>query len=222
MTDRFDPSSPRTTFYLIITSSILTLLCYTYLCLPPSVTGTPWPGMIVFALGHGSATLLLVILVPRILPSRLIPLGLGLHKSMEMAASSLSQTLSGVWLDYAKAQDPTEGSGGDGLLRIFLTINALQLACAVILWRFDRWKSRRISINASAQEYIPVSTFDAEAGQDDEDIEPPPKAVMVSEIKTAQAVGPDEKSRSVIFFSCCIGLVVLVWVAFLGVAWHDL
>ena len=98
------------------------------------------------------STLLLVLLVPRFLPPTYVPLGLGLHKSMEMASSAMSQTLAGVWLDHAKEADSgegREGGGGDGedagqetatkgLVRAWLFINVLQLVCVYVLWRFEK------------------------------------------------------------------------------------
>ncbi len=38
---------------LFLLSSILTLCCYLWLATPPSLTKTPIPGIISFALGHG-------------------------------------------------------------------------------------------------------------------------------------------------------------------------
>lgn len=97
------------------------------------------------------STLLLVLLVPRFLPPTYVPLGLGLHKSMEMASSAMSQTLAGVWLDHAKEADSDEGregGGGEedagqetatkGLLRAWLLINVLQLVCVYALWCFEK------------------------------------------------------------------------------------
>ena len=162
ITDRLGSSTPRVTFHFIHLSSTLTLLGYSYLLLDPTITGSPWPGMVLFALGHGMSTLLLVIVVPRLLPPHLIPLGLGLHKSMEMAASSLSQTLAGLWLDSVKdasEDDGSTGSGGKvydaggGLLRVFWIINILQLLVALYLWKLEERRRRRASTVAAAEEY---------------------------------------------------------------------
>ena len=162
VTDRLGSSTPRVTFHFIHLSSTLTLLGYSYLLLDPTITGSPWPGMVLFALGHGMSTLLLVIVVPRLLPRHLIPLGLGLHKSMEMAASSLSQTLAGLWLDSAKDAGEDGGSTGSGgkvydtgggLLRVFWIINILQLLVALYLWKLEETRRRRASTIAAAEEY---------------------------------------------------------------------
>ena len=110
------------------------------------------------------STLLLVLLVPRFLPPTYVPLGLGLHKSMEMASSAMSQTLAGVWLDHGRAavmpggaarggeggSEGGEGGAGEqgavkGLLRAWLMINVLQLGCVYVLWRFER--ERRVQAN---------------------------------------------------------------------------
>ncbi|ORX33514.1 major facilitator superfamily domain-containing protein [Kockovaella imperatae] len=205
---RLTDSASNRTIPLIITSSILTLSGYTYLSIPFS---TPWPGMVLFALGHGSATLLLVILVPRILPSHLVPLGLGLHKSMEMASSSLSQTLAGVWLDHAKVKDPTERMGGQVLLRTFWLINLLQLACALGLWRFDGWKRK--------QAYAPIPLEGDGQAEDEDECDSP---VPLDDGTTGTSQRLQERARSVLFFSCCIGFVAIVWIVFLSIAWRDL
>lgn len=42
--------------YLFILSSVLTLLCYFWLVLPPSWTKTPLPGILLYATGHGFST----------------------------------------------------------------------------------------------------------------------------------------------------------------------
>lgn len=120
--------------------------------------------MILFSAGHGIATLLLVILVARLLPPAYVPLGLGIHKSMETASSSLSQTLAGLWLDWTK-QTSDEFAAGEGLLRIFWLINLLQLGCMLFLWRLE--KKRRVSLSSAsierAEEYEQLPMSDVES-----------------------------------------------------------
>lgn len=123
--------------------------------------------MILFSAGHGTATLLLVILVARLLPPGYVPLGLGIHKSMEMASSSLSQTLAGLWLDWTRKTadgEQDEYKAGEGLLRIFWLINLLQLGCMMFLWRLE--KKRRVSLRDSiekAEEYEQLPMSDVES-----------------------------------------------------------
>jgi hypothetical protein len=207
ITDRLTPSSPKTTFHLLHLASTLTLLGFTHLSLSPSFTGSPWLGMILYALGNGSATLLLVILIPRILPPRLVPLGLGLHKSMEMASSTLVQTLSGVWLDHGQ-----KGGfrAGEVLLRVFWVANALQLLTAIILWRLER--SRR---KALMYEALPLDEVGIEGG----------RAEVESEGMTpdsAVAKSRSERKRGKVIFGLCVGFVCMSWIVFGIVAWEDL
>lgn len=157
------------------------------------------------------ATLLMVILVPRFLPSSLVPLGLGLHKSMEMASSSLSQTLSGMWLD---GQEDSV-SGGEGLLRIFWTINVLQLGCAVGLWLMEERK-RKLSSLAEEYESLPLGDIGDELEREEQ------KVLHRSEPSSALASSDAESRRSKIFFRSALGFVVIVWVVFLADAWNEL
>lgn len=133
------------------------------------------------------ATLLLVILVPRLLPPQYIPLGLGLHKSMEMASSSLSQTLAGLWLDWSKKTgtiddnddnddqvDGDEYGAGEGLLRVFWMINILQLGCIFLLWRFEARRRRRANdqrVEAEEYEQLPMEGVNEASYDDDEEDE---------------------------------------------------
>jgi hypothetical protein len=184
---------------LFVHSSVLSLLGYTYLLLPPSLTHSPWPGMTLFALGNGMSTLLMVILVPRLLPRRLVPLGLGLHKSMEMASSSMTQTLAGLWLDHARGQG--EFTAGQRLIAAFWGINTMQLACGGVLWAMTRG-------TRSQYEPIPISL-------DDQEERP-------GETSIGLATTPREKRRSKGFFAGSLGYIGLVWAVFLGTAWSKL
>lgn len=252
MTDRFNPSTPRTTFALLHISSVLTLLAYSYLLLPPSWTGSPWLAMFLFATGHGMATLLLVILVARLLPSSLIPLGLGLHKSMEMASSSLSQTLAGLWLDWTKHDDSserneTEGAyqAGEGLLRIFWTINILQLSCVILLWRFEGRRRKRAAERAVEYERLPMSTVSEGEGDEtdpevleeedepldvsslddtEEEDEVKRKAPGLEQVAVGSALALDdaERRRGKVFFRTSLGFIAFVWAVFLASAWSRL
>jgi hypothetical protein len=243
ITDRLSPSTPSTTFKLIVLSSILTLTCYSYLSIPATVFGTPLPGMILFALGHGMSTLLMVILIPRFLPSELVPLGLGLHKSIETASSAMSQTLSGIWLDAAKkgAEDGSGARGAGGLLGMFWFINILQLGCAVCLWILEgRRRGHATSDTVAAEQYarLPLNdlpSLDSDSEAEAENIWAPVrrrrsagddgKRVPEEDVYTpssALADGESEKRRSKVFLGMSLVWIGLVWVLFLVDAYIDL
>lgn len=147
LTDRLKHGS--TVFILFAISSLLTLFCYGWLVLPPTWTVSPMPAMLSFSGGHGFSTLLLVILVPHILPLSHVPTGLGAHKSIEKAGSTISQTLAGLILDVKgqkhaansdKAHLDNEGDGNSLhsiqiLLTIFFIINVVQFFGTLVLWR---------------------------------------------------------------------------------------
>lgn len=155
-------------------------------------------------------TLLMVILVPKILPLNLVPLGLGLHKSMEMASTATSQTLSGIWLDSAR-----EGAGeaarfevGASLLRSYWTINVLQLVCAVTLWRLEERRRARGNDGidlSGAEEYeaLPLSTIDEEddATLDGEHVKHSPNAYPKTRaIECCSQNGARAKKRKILLF----------------------
>lgn len=118
------------------------------------------------------STLLLVLVVPGIVAPEWVSTALGTHKSMESAATTFTQTLSGLLLDkVAKPKGGGAGGGGseaeaaaslaagltqDGagpippstvgtwlLMAVFLALNVCQLLAIVGLWRaFVRRSSR--------------------------------------------------------------------------------
>ena len=175
-------------------------------------------------------TLLMVILVARLLPPHLVPLGLGIHKSMEMTSTSTSQTLSGIWLDSTwDANDANSRYRTDAiLLRAYWGINVFQLACAVLLWRFEHY--RRFS-NASGvndvreYEYLPMETGDPE----DERLSRPQQhkysaqpAEEGNTYRSGVAETSAEMTRSIHFFKGSLGWIAVAWMIFLGTAWTKL
>lgn len=234
LTDRLNPSTPRITLLLIIIASALTLSAYTYLCLPPGMTQTAWLGMIIYTLGYGMVTLLMVILVPKFLPPHLVPLGLGLHKSMEMASTSTSQTLAGLWLDHARVVQTgvSQVRAGAGLLRTYWFINILQLACAISLSRLE--KRRRPSTdgqpslgNAEEYEALPMASQDEEEDRDmEEEVRKPHPPVTGRHpdlgLSGALAKSGAERSRGKWFFIGSLAWVGVAWLVFLGTAWARL
>jgi hypothetical protein len=78
-------------FTLVLFCSISSLACYGLLLVPTDLIQTPLIAIICFAIGYGPAPLLLVIIVPFL--TEHISTALGLHKSLEMAGSTLVQTV---------------------------------------------------------------------------------------------------------------------------------
>lgn len=245
VTDRFGPDTPRTTFYLFFLTSGLTLFCYIYLALPVAMTGSPWPGLISWALGHGASTLLLVVMIPRIMPVTLVPLGLGLHKALETAASSGSQTLAGLWLDFAKERKGEDGAA-EGLLVIYAVINVIQLLSSVVLWRFERARRHAAAHRAYeyAEEYeeLPMDESEAEDyGSDSDDEADGEMEADAGESRRQAALrravsrklaeeGPQsglartdaERARGRASFYAGLGFIGAVWTLWIVVAWKKL
>ncbi|KAL7411643.1 major facilitator superfamily domain-containing protein [Mrakia frigida] len=150
-------------YRLFVLASCLTLSCFVWLVLPVVLTRSPVPAMIAFGGGHGFATLLLVLVVPGLVEKEWVSTALGAHKSMESAATTLTQTLSGLLLDaspkihlptFPKPTPPSNSSSilvvppssppqdippdttsTHLLLLLFLLLNVLQLATTIFLWR---------------------------------------------------------------------------------------
>ncbi|GMK53678.1 hypothetical protein CspeluHIS016_0102640 [Cutaneotrichosporon spelunceum] len=224
ITDR-DQGSPRMTYLLFFVTSILTLFCYVYLALPVTLTHTPWPGLISWALGHGASTLLLVVMIPRMMPVILVPLGLGLHKSLETAASSASQTLSGLWLDLAKDRRGESGAA-EGLVLIYAAINVVQFISAVVLWRFER-RRRLAAKHAAWEEYAEYEQLpmDDDEGSDDEYADALARIAAKIEEDGPQsglARNDAERKRSRAFFIAGLGFIICVWTLWIVTAWKKL
>lgn len=196
------------------------------------------------------ASLLMVILVPRLLPPGYIPLGLGLHKSLEMASTSLSQTLAGLWLDWTKktADDvDDEYVAGEGLLRMFWAINILQFGCILLLWRFEAKRRASLERGFSAEEYeqLPMEGVGDESDHDSEDdldlshdsipnrdqpthaeLEPAEglKLAPRRRQQTSSAIAADEneRRRGRYYLLASLGYICVVWLVFLASAWSRL
>ncbi|TCD71510.1 hypothetical protein EIP91_008891 [Steccherinum ochraceum] len=171
---------------LLATSSILTLLCYIWMALPPEFTRTPIPGIISFGLGHGFSPLLLVCIVPEIVPLKYVSTTLGAHKALEQTGSTIFQTLSGLVLDV-KSKKPSAESlaspNGDEtdmqyLLNTFVAMNVLQFLAIVVLAHFDRKRKQLAARRLNALLATPVveeeesDSDDSHAGRAKEPVEP--------------------------------------------------
>ena len=77
---------------VVLFCSLSSLACYVLLLIPTEIVQTPLVAIISFAFGYGPAPLLLVIIAPFL--TEHISTALGLHKSLEMAGSTLMQTVS--------------------------------------------------------------------------------------------------------------------------------
>lgn len=184
------------------------------------------------------STLCMVILVPRFLPSELIPLGLGLHKSMETASSAMSQTVSGIWLDAARAGADSGARGVQGLLGMFWFINILQLGCAIWLWILEGRRRGHVSDEdvVAAEQYEPLSMNDLPSLDSDSENEaehtwaPGRRRSHVEEVKVVERITPSsaladgfwEKWRSKLFLGMSIAWIALVWIVFLVDVYIDL
>ncbi|RPD62956.1 MFS general substrate transporter [Lentinus tigrinus ALCF2SS1-7] len=143
---------------LFLLSGVLTLGCYLWLSAPPSLTKTPMPGIISFALGHGFSPLLLVVIVPRIVPLKYVSTTLGAHKALEQTGSTIFQTLAGLALDV-KSKKPTEKKlspiDGDDrdiqyLLNAFVFFNVLEILAIIGLTHLDKKQRQAAARRMSA------------------------------------------------------------------------
>jgi len=70
----------------------MSLACYVLLLMPSRILGSPLFAILCFSVGYGPAPLLLVIITPFL--TEHVSTALGLHKALEMAGSTLMQTVS--------------------------------------------------------------------------------------------------------------------------------
>lgn len=148
-----------------------------------------------------------------------------------MSASTLTQTLAGLWLDHHVDENETNDVdkstlAGGILLRVFLWINVVQVGCAAVMWMMER--RRRLSghaarpgsrIEAEAYERLPLD--DIESPEPYEGILPRSEEVE-DELEAFLAQSNGEVKRGRIFFYLALGFVVFVWLTFLGTAWARL
>ncbi|KAG1757543.1 major facilitator superfamily domain-containing protein [Suillus lakei] len=132
MVDRME--HPQAVLRMFMLSSVLTLLGYAWLVLPPAWTGTPSPAVAAFATGIGFSPLLLVVLVPQLVPFKFVSTTLGVHKSMEQTGATIFQTIAGLVLDAPKGDQYTTQQ----LLNVFFVFNVLQLLGIIGLSYLDR------------------------------------------------------------------------------------
>lgn len=176
--------------------------------------------------------MLLVVIVPRILPKRWISTGLGAHKSLEMSASTFSQTLSGLWLDHHIDHDQNDESddtvkAGASLLRVFLWINVVQVGCAGVLWMMEMRRraagaANRPDVVNEAEEYERLPLDDIESSDALEESNVKRHSEESDELESFLAQTDGEVARGRIFFFSALSFVAVVWLTFLGTAWSRL
>lgn len=252
VTDHFSPETPRTTFKLLLISCVLTLVCYFALSLPVSWVSSPTPALISWAFGHGASPLLLVILVPRILPSSLVPLGLGIHKAVEVAASTATQTTAGLWLDYEQESRGKKWAV-HSLLVIFAALNVLQIGQLLGLWKFEAIRRGQINrkrarmFEARRYERLPLSPNEEEPEDSSEEYDsddtttiqdvfledepltlarrnnsPDPLPITIDDPQSGLARTDAERHRGKVAFSTSLGFIAFVWIEFIITAWRKL
>ncbi|KAI0732375.1 MFS general substrate transporter [Fomitopsis betulina] len=158
---------------LFTASSLLTLLCYAWLALPPSWTKSPMLAIVSFASGHGFSPLLLVVIVPRLVPAKYVSTTLGAHKALEQVGSTAFQTLAGVILDFTKKKEValSQLTRGDNrrdiqlVLNAFLFLNVVQLIGILGL----AWLDRRRRESASRRQSALLSEVPSEVAPEDDD-----------------------------------------------------
>lgn len=246
MVDRM--KHPQAVLRMFMLSSVLTLLGYAWLVLPPTWTGTSSPAVAAFATGIGFSPLLLVVLVPQLVPFKFVPTTLGVHKSMEQTGATIFQTIAGLVLDSTSPhqRDPKGDQYTDQLLlNVFFAFNVLQLLGIIGLSRLDHRRRQAAEILENA-----VGDEDAERESEEEstftggegDIlaselgplsSPDPRKPLLCCRPRAdsrasyfpsscpsQGVGDhSEIRRGRIFVCLCAMLVGSAWVLFLSTAW---
>lgn len=241
ITDAHGSTSPRTTFELFHITSILTLIGYVALSLPVSIVKSAWPGLIPWSLGHGASPLLLVVLAARILPVDLVPLGLGMHKALETAASTGTQTIAGLYLDYAKdthggSDNDSDEAAAHSLLLIFAALNVAQLLGAALLWKFEHMRRHapaRGLTAAYANEYERLPLDDDErrihphvssVDSDTESIDFPGIELLDDDDGPSSGLARTdaERRRARISFKLCLAFIASVWILFFAVVWAKL
>lgn len=240
---------PQAVLRMFMLSSVLTLLGYAWLVLPPTWTGIPSPAVAAFATGIGFSPLLLVVLVPQLVPFKFVSTTLGVHKSMEQTGATIFQTIAGLVLDGASSHQRAQK--GDKyttqqLLNVFFGFNILQLLGIIGLSHLDRRRRQA----AETLENAVRDEADAERDLEEEptftgdegDIlaseigplsSPDPRKPLLGRRPRAdsgasyfpsscpsQGVrGHSEIRRGRIFVCLCVMLVGSAWVLFLSTAW---
>lgn len=246
MVDRM--THPQAVLRMFTLSSILTLLGYAWLVLPPAWTGTPSPAVAVFATGIGFSPLLLVVLVPQLVPFKFVSTTLGVHKSMEQTGATIFQTIAGLILDGASPRRRASKGAQyttQQLLNVFFVFNILQLLAIIGLSHLDSRRRQAAEILENAVEDEDAENESEEdstftGGEGDilaSEIGPLPSpdprkpllgrrpradsrgSYIPSSCPSQGVCGHSEIRRGRIFMCLCAMLVCSAWVLFLSTAW---
>jgi hypothetical protein len=122
----------------------------------------------------------MVILVPCLVSQEFVSTGLGLHKSMEMSSSTLSQTLSGLFLDWDTQElihphrivrrrlkrdgDEANSRAARALLVAFLAVNILQLATSILLRYLYRQQETTSEVQREAYQPLAMTPMASPIG----------------------------------------------------------
>ncbi|KAF8973948.1 major facilitator superfamily domain-containing protein [Flammula alnicola] len=223
---------------LLLLSSSLTMFAYVWFALSPSWTKTPVPAIISFAIGHGFSPLLLVVLVPKIVPSKYISTALGAHKCMEQTGSTLFETLSGLLLDSKRPGEMANETTFQYLLNAFVSLNVLQ--CSTILLLACLQYRKDLATKESRSRRNSFRSFNSRSSslrrRRSQSLNPETPLLRGSDhsrylssdpIDSVIPPRPHHKSRSEVrrgrFMAfLCVVLVVSAWVVFMLTAWYKL
>ncbi|KAJ6610018.1 major facilitator superfamily domain-containing protein [Mycena sp. CBHHK59/15] len=212
---------------LLILSSTLTMSAYTWLALPPSLTHTAKPAIASFGFGHGFSPLLLVLLVPKIVPTKFISTALGAHKSLEQTGATIFQTLSGLAMDKAKKNPGA--SSTQGLINTFVFLNLLQLLSIFGVAYLQRRKERtsRIQRRSSSVSFAhPGLPASSDPSRPLLEAPEPHRRYSSTGSRIQPPLESDISKREVrhgeVFAAMSASLIVFAWVLFLGTAWLKL
>ncbi|KAJ7932482.1 major facilitator superfamily domain-containing protein [Mycena leptocephala] len=228
---------------LLVLSSVSSLGAYSWLALPQAGL-KPQSDHRSLWLGHGFSPLLLVLLVPKIVPSKFISTALGAHKSLEQTGATIFQTLAGLGMDKAKKNHP-DGSSTQGIINAFLILNVLQLLSifGVAYLQHRRQvaprrmrRDRRASSVSSPRPGPPVPVRarvrrpqPAPPRVSSEPLhrrysstEPGSRSRSGIQVPLEGEVSEKEMRRGEVFATMSAGLFVFAWVLFLGTAWWKL
>jgi len=207
---------------LLVLSSVFTLAAYSWLALPPSWTHTAKPAIAAFGFGHGFSPLLLVLLVPKIVPSKFISTALGAHKSLEQTGATIFQTLSGLAMDNAKKNHP-DGSSTQEIINAFLILNLFQLLSILgvaYLQRRREVASRTVRRVPSASPGLPDDPSRPLLGVSEPNRRYSTESRM--RIPLEGEISKKEVRRGDVFATISAALIISAWVLFLGTAWFKL
>ncbi|KAJ7783819.1 major facilitator superfamily domain-containing protein [Mycena maculata] len=215
---------------LLVLSSVFTLGAYIWLALPPSWIHTAKPAIAAFGFGHGFSPLLLVLLVPKIVPSKFISTALGAHKSLEQTGATIFQTLGGLAMDRAKSKHP-DGSSTQGIINAFLLLNILQLlsilGVAYLQHRREVSTTKTVRRGSSVSSVRPIQGLPDSSNPSRPLLEVPEPHRRYSStgsriVSLEGELSQTEARRGNFFATMSATLILSAWVLFLGTAWVKL